>query len=145
MERGILQGSALSARMYLVFINDLLNNIEQCGQGAVIVDLRTNIPTPADDICLISTKYTDLQHMLNICEEYSNKWRFTFSSVKSKLVTFSYDRRRKGSKNMYLYNCPLPNIDDIVHVGLMLNSSFNSMKRTLRACNKLRSGTMSII
>ena len=101
MERDVLQGSALSAKMYLVFINGLLESIENCGKGALIVDLRINIPTQADDICLISTQRNSLQYMLKICELYSKKWRFTFSAVKSKIMCFSRKRKRKLDANPF--------------------------------------------
>ena len=51
--------------MCLVFINDLLND-RACGKGAIIGDLRVNIPTQADDICLVSSKYVDLKDMLHV-------------------------------------------------------------------------------
>lgn len=146
MERGILQGSALSAKMYLVFINGLLEDIEKSGRGSLIIDIRVNIPTQADDICILSPTYTDLQFMLNICEAYSRKWRFIFSSLKPKIVTFSTNRRiHNVSRPLYVYDKIVEEVNDITHVGIMLNSQGNSIERTLRACNKLRSGTMSLV
>lgn len=145
MQRGILQGSALSAKMYLVFINGLLNIVENCQKGAIVADLRVNIPTQADDICLVSTKRIDLQYMLQLCETYSKIWRFSFSSTKSNIVQFSKQRKSRTNIALNLYNCPLPVVDDITHVGVLLNNKFNSTERTLRACNKLRSGTMTLI
>ena len=68
MKRGIRQGSALSAKLYLVFINDLLNELEYSGMGASIMDLRVNAPTQADDICLVTVKRNELSKMINICE-----------------------------------------------------------------------------
>ena len=145
IKRGIVQGGALSAKLYLIFINDLLNDIESCGYRAVIADLKVNIPTQADDICLVSTHINGLQRMISMCEDYSRKWRFTFSESKSKLVSFSRVKNICKSNDLILYNCILPYVEEITHVGILLNRKCNSMSRTERACSKIKAGVMSLV
>ena len=69
----------------------LLDRIENSNMGASLFGLNVSCPTQADDIALVNPTGSDLQQMLNICEEYtsSRKCRFTFSPSKSKIVTFS--------------------------------------------------------
>lgn len=145
MKRGILQGGSLSAKMYLVFINDLLNEVESSGKGSLVLASRVNIPTQADDICLISNNVHSLQHLISTCESYSRKWRFIFSSTKSKIVVFTPKKKLHFSCDLFLYGMKLPIVDSIVHVGVLLNGRNNNVERTERTCVKLKCGVMSLI
>ncbi|PJE77674.1 hypothetical protein CI610_03399 [invertebrate metagenome] len=145
MKRGILQGGSLSAKMYLVFINDLLNEVESSGKGAVVHSSRVNIPTQADDICVITNNVESLQHLLSMCDNYSRKWRFTFSASKSKIVVFTYKKKPSTCRNVSFYEKNLPIVDSINHVGVLLNNRNNNVERTERACSKLKCGVMSLI
>jgi hypothetical protein len=42
----------------------------------------------ADDITLMLLRASGLQFLLNEVDQYSNKWRFTFSPSKSKIIIF---------------------------------------------------------
>ena len=67
MKRGICQGSTLSAQLYLIFIDRLLREVESSKQGAMLTDLTVNIPTQADDICLVAYKSADMTDLIDIC------------------------------------------------------------------------------
>ena len=43
-ERGIRQGSALSAKLYLVHINELIEQINSCGLSAKVLDIQALRP-----------------------------------------------------------------------------------------------------
>ncbi|PJE77715.1 hypothetical protein CI610_03356 [invertebrate metagenome] len=140
-----MQGGSLSAKMYLVFINDLLIDVELSGKGAFVIDTKVNIPTQADDICLISNTSVGLQDMVTICESYSCKWRFSFSVDKSKIVVFTKGRKQVLVKDVYLYGKVLPVVENITHVGVVLNFKLCSSDRTESACKKMKSGTMALV
>ncbi|CAC5367699.1 unnamed protein product [Mytilus coruscus] len=78
LHRGVRQGSILSAKLYLIFINDLIEKLESCQQGAFIHDLNASSPVQADDISIIATDRQSSQVMINICEDYSIRWSFAF-------------------------------------------------------------------
>lgn len=110
-----------------------------------MLSTRVNIPTQADDICLISNNVFSLQCLLSICESYSRKWRFTFSSSKSKIVVFTPKKQSCTSCELTLYQLKLPIVESITHVGILLNNRNNNIERTERACSKLKCGVMSLI
>ncbi|VDI62406.1 Hypothetical predicted protein [Mytilus galloprovincialis] len=88
-ERGVRQGSALSAKLYLIYINDLIDILSTSGKGAVMLDLNVGCPVQADDIALISPTFSGMQCMIDICYNYSVKWKFEFSPSKSQVLIFS--------------------------------------------------------
>ena len=86
MKRGIRQGSALSAQLYLIFIDGLLREVESSKRGTMLTDLTVNIPTQADDICLVAYKSTDMTDLIDIFEITVNDGNF--SLPKAQLCTF---------------------------------------------------------
>jgi hypothetical protein len=86
MKRGIRQGSALSAQLYSIFIDGLLREVESSKRGTMLTDLTVNIPTQADDICLVAYKSTDMTDLIDIFEITVNDGNF--SLPKAQLCTF---------------------------------------------------------
>ncbi|CAG2229892.1 unnamed protein product [Mytilus edulis] len=142
LKRGIRQGSSLSAKLYLIFINDLINELESSKEGAFFHDLNASSPVQADDIAIIATNCVSTQRMVTICENYSNMWGFTFSPAKSKLLQFG---KRRTSTPTYLYQEPINYVTSARHIGIQLDTSLKTMDRTLKACRTLRSTTTSVI
>jgi hypothetical protein len=42
----------------------------------MLTDLTVNIPTQADDICLVAYKSTDMTDLIDTFENYSKRWKF---------------------------------------------------------------------
>ncbi|CAG2220498.1 unnamed protein product [Mytilus edulis] len=128
LKRGIRQGSSLSAKLYLIFINDLINELESSKEGAFFHDLNASSPVQADDIAIIATNCVSTQRMVTIS--------------KSKLLQFG---KRRTSTPTYLYQEPINYVTSARHIGIQLDTSLKTMDRTLKACRTLRSTTTSVI
>ncbi|VDI24480.1 Hypothetical predicted protein [Mytilus galloprovincialis] len=89
VKEGVRQGGVLSGFLYLVFINELINELERCNRVTGVNSIKCCAPSLADDITCIATTPQRLQHMLDICTNYSNKWRFQFNGKKSCVIQFS--------------------------------------------------------
>ena len=139
--RGVRQGSVLSAKLYLIFINDLIDELEASKCGAYLHDLSYNSPVQADDISIIATSRHSSQTMVKICERYSVDWSFTFSSTKSQHLHFG---KRTTGQDVCLYNNPIPCVSFAKHVGITLYSDLKTMDRTLNVCRTLRASVSSI-
>ena len=68
-------------------------------KGSMILDILVSFPTQADDIAIISHTPSNMQNMLLTCQQYSLKWRFRVSSLKSQVVNFC-----KGTDPHILFN-----------------------------------------
>ena len=142
LDRGVRQGSALSAKLYLIYINELINIISNSGKGAVLVDLNVCCPVQADDIALVTSNEHNMQTLINMCVNYSQRWKFQFSPTKSQAMSFS---KRKLSHNLRLDGRTIPSCETLKHVGIVLEHGFNSTERTISACRSIKSTSMSII
>lgn len=74
--QGTGQGGVLSPFLYLLYINDLLYQLESSGLGFCIYDINCCCPSVADDMLLGSYSKVGLDKMMNICFGYSVRWRY---------------------------------------------------------------------
>ncbi|CAG2202183.1 unnamed protein product [Mytilus edulis] len=108
-----------------------------------MLDLNVGCPVQADDIALISPTFSGMQCMIDICYNYSVKWKFEFSPSKSQVLIFS--KRTETYRDLKLNTDIIPVCNSVKHVGIILDARFNSTERTLAACRTIRSVCMSII
>ena len=72
--------------MYKVYINSLLVELTQHA-FAISINMLS-LPSFADNITLLATYPTFLGTFMNLCYEYSIKWRYEFHNDKSSIATF---------------------------------------------------------
>ena len=83
-----------------------------------------------------------MQSLIDICVQYSKRWKFKFSPVKSQVMKFT---NHTMHINLRLDNNNIPECKTLKHVGIILENGFNSTERTITACRLIRSLSMSII
>ncbi|XP_071177954.1 uncharacterized protein [Mytilus edulis] len=127
----------VSAKLYLIYINDLIDILSTSGKGDVMLELNVGCPVQADDIALISPTFSGMQYMIDICYNYSVKWKFEFSPSKSQVLIFS--KRTETYRDLKLNTDIIPVCNSVKHVGILLDARFNSAERTLAACRTIRS------
>ena len=93
ISQGTGQGRILAPFMYKVYINGLLRTLTLHSCALSINNLRLPSPSFADDISLLALYLTFLRTFMNICYEYSVKWRYEFNHAKSGVVTFGEAKR----------------------------------------------------
>ena len=67
INRGVLQGSKSGSTLFNVFINDLLDSLNNSNLGVTIGDIQISALGFADDIVLITGCPMKAQGLLNIC------------------------------------------------------------------------------
>ncbi|CAG2245958.1 unnamed protein product [Mytilus edulis] len=144
LQRGVRQGGVLSAVLYLAFINDLLIELNKTSYGTILYDIRVACSVQADDIALMSPTTKGMQTLINICQLFSERWAFKFSPSKSHVLLYGKCQSNTIDR-LFLYGSEIPIVKSTKHVGILLESSFNSMEQTINACHMLRATTISIM
>jgi hypothetical protein len=120
IEQGVRQGGILSADLYKVYINQLLDRLYHCGFGAKIGDIVCNAPTCADDLSTLSDSDQELQILCSIANDYSLMERYELQPKKS--VVLPYIKKRAAGVNkpiITLGDQQMPVVDKTTHVGLV--------------------------
>jgi len=74
IERGVKQGGVLSPQLFNFYINDLLERIQNTGLGIRCGNTNLPIMGYCDDIQILAYLISELQKLVDMCNEYSKKW-----------------------------------------------------------------------
>ena len=74
--------------MYKVYINSLLHVLSDHNYAICIRSLQLTSPSFADDIILLALHPSFLSVIMDMCHQYSIKWRYEFNYTKCGVVTF---------------------------------------------------------
>ena len=115
--QGTGQGRILAPFMYKAYINELLNELTQHSCALSLNSISLTSPAFADDITLLSIYHTFLSTFMNMCYEYSIKWRYEFNNLKSGIVTFG-ETKCVHSEAMKVRNWTLgsESVSDIMNI-----------------------------
>jgi hypothetical protein len=90
ISKGVKQGCAISPTLFKIYINDLIEEINNSNCGVPVGEKNLGILLFADDIAVIARNEKDLQHMLDIIDNWCKKWRLCINPEISKLVQFRF-------------------------------------------------------
>ncbi|KAK3097462.1 hypothetical protein FSP39_009833 [Pinctada imbricata] len=121
----VTQGGILSADLYKLYVNDLLNRIFESNVGGHIGDIPCNAPTCADDMSSTSSDKNQLQQLCNMAKDYSEMEHYQLQPTKSVVLPISKKGSRKTRQETYAWkigDTPMPIVDNAVHVGVKRTS-----------------------
>ena len=95
---GVLQGSKLGPLLFLIFINDLLEKLDESNLGAKIGKLVISGLGFADDIVLISDSPAKLQGLIEICSGWAKRNYMEFKISKCKVIVLN-----RSSTNIFFF------------------------------------------
>jgi len=86
---GVKQGGCLSPRLFTIYVEDVIELIEDLNYGIPIGKLKIDIILYADDILLITDEKYKLSKMLNIMTKYGFDNEIKFNGSKTTLMVFN--------------------------------------------------------
>ena len=126
---GVPQGSPLSPTLFLVFVDDLLQDLEQ------LVRLQAF----ADDILLWDiTTYRGpcpprVQEALRVVESWSHEWGLTFNVAKCQAIDISTLRRR-SSLELRMHDALVTQVQEFRYLGVWVDSSLSWARQIRESC-----------
>jgi hypothetical protein len=162
--RGLPEGSLLSQTLFGILVADLILQLKSQFPHCSITHRGTASWIGGflyvDDLCLIATSETELQRMLQACQEWSEKSRIQINTDKTKIMGFHEEAAAKKLRTspigptynnvrvtvtyqtpFYIlssfpaassYSTPLKEVDEFTYLGLTLDSKV-SMKAELES------------
>ena len=83
VKNGVKQGGILSPILFCLYIDELLNRINESGLGCHIGHLSYAGLGYADDVTISTPSVCALQSILNICEEFADEYNVLFNCKKT--------------------------------------------------------------
>ena len=140
---GVRTGDPLSPLLYLLFIADLLLELERLGYGIRLPCGRT-VPGVmlADDLVLVSESASVLQSMLSYVSRYAEKWRLRFSTHKCGVMVYGKTKKSLLSSDdgiqFFLGGEMLPLVSDYKYLGVIFESNCAWVKQAAKVTQRVR-------
>ena len=145
VRQGIRQGGVISTCIYNLFIDELLNNLEQSGHSVKFLNHVTGNTTLADVVTLCALTPVNLQYMLVIVYRYMQQYRYQINASKSFLITFGMKGRSAKSVQFYMGSDTKVNTDCIKHVCVHINKQLNDKVKVQNGCCKAKTALFSLL
>ena len=113
---GVPQGSILGPLLFLVYINDIVNNID------------SGINLFADDTSLSMVVNNPnitgaiLQKDIDTINDWAVKWLVKFNPSKSESLIVSRKRNKPGHPNLFMSNIEIPSVQNHKHLGIFISN-----------------------
>jgi hypothetical protein len=136
IEQGVRQGGALSADLYKVYVNPLLDILSNSGLGGKIGNINCCAPSCADDVALIANNPFDIQTMVDIpvAVDFSKREGYLLQPQKSVVISINTCKKSKmleiNAGYWKLDGKEMPIVTQSAHIGIQ-KSETNSTKSTV--------------
>ncbi|CAG2232446.1 unnamed protein product [Mytilus edulis] len=132
IEQGVRQGGTLSADLYKLYINPLLNFLCDSGLGGKIGNINCCAPTCADDIALLACNPLDIQTMVDIAVDFSKREGYHLQPSKSVILPVKSKAKSMETNLGFwkLNDTVMPVVDKASHIGIT-RSQNNSAQTTV--------------
>ena len=144
------QGGILSADLYKIYVNPLLDRLSKTGLGAKVGDIICNTSACADDVTINTYSDQVVQILLDIAADFANQERYELQPSKTNIVRIKPSHRLSISGEMQtllLNDSEIPEVEQATHIGLKIaNTISNAAKANVEnSINKARRAPYSLM
>lgn len=119
--RGLRQGCQLSAILFVLFINDIVEHMEDIETISPCIKRdEIKILLYADDAVLLSNSVGGMRRSLKALENYCLKWKLTVNVNKTKMLTIR-NGNKQGKNENWIYNgAQIEVVNNFQYLGLFI-------------------------
>jgi len=146
VDEGVKQGCVLSPIIFCIYINELAKLIKSSNLGITIFGTKIGCLFWADDVVLIGENENDLQKLLDVASDFSNKWKMCYNYDKSNVLITG--QRVNVHKKWKLCNNFIKEVNEYKYLGVILNrnqSDNSHIDEVLKRGNRIIAYIKSII
>ena len=121
---GVKQGHVRSSDNYKVYINPLLDTLEESQLGIWIGPVNVSSSDCADDVYLISDDQTRLQCLLDIASHYGQRYRIKYGASKTKITVVGSEIDKEyfcDTKPWKMDGATVEIVEDNEHLGQIVS------------------------
>ena len=118
LESGVPQGSILGPLLFLIFINDIVDEME-CNINLFADD--TSVQQRITDITSFNKVNRDLQRLTG----FGKQWLVIFNAIKTEYIIISRKRNRLNHPDLFLNGDVLTEVDQHIHLGVTISNTLS--------------------
>ena len=118
IKQGVRQGGVMSAHLYKVYLDPLLQEMNAHRIGMMIGCCYWGAVACADDVMLIASNEEDLQAQLNMAVRYSKERRYELHPQKSCVIHSRIGKQTTGEHKWTMNGDMMPQVEECTHLGL---------------------------
>ncbi|RMZ98410.1 RNA-directed DNA polymerase from mobile element jockey-like [Brachionus plicatilis] len=124
---GVKQGGPLSPRLFAIYLEDLVNSIDQLNLGVKVGKMLINIVLYADDILLMAESSDDLQTLANTTMEFGEKWQIKYNPSKTVLMAFGMPKKDKNKAiKVEFEKQQIKRVNTVKYLGVQINDQLSN-------------------
>jgi hypothetical protein len=118
LDAGTPQGACISPILYIIFVNDMLKDIDEVCTSQYADDVGCWVTSPD-----VKTAVSKIQSALQKIENWCRKWHVSLHPAKSKVVVFTHCPRHKMEPiDIKIFGAPVPVVDQSEFLGITMDS-----------------------
>ena len=121
MTAGVRQGGVLSPFLFSVYVNDMLINLRQSRLGCHIRTHCFNAFMYADDLLMLSISFSDMQNMVDICQQELD-WLDMSINIKKCAYLRVGKRFKQKCADILINGKSIVNCQEIKYLGIYISS-----------------------
>ncbi len=126
--QGTKQGDNLSPNCFSLYLNPLLTELKASQVGVSIENSIISVLAYADDHVLVAENESDLQHLINILENWCYRWRLSVNVDKTKVMHFR-TKNKPATKTVFVINeQPLECVSEYKYLGILIDEFMDFSK-----------------
>jgi hypothetical protein len=123
---GTAQGCPLSPALFNVFIQDLIDDLNESKKAVITLAY-------ADDIVVVAESAELLQQVINICAIWTGENKMKANVIKSAVMEIPADKKKPIKDTAYTYNgAPLPKVDTYKYLGVLFDDEVSFKKQVAK-------------
>ena len=128
ISNGVKQGGVMSPLLFNLYVQDLIDCLDNQGLGCHMGNHFTGCFIYADDITLLAPSSDGMNGMLKTCEKYALEHDISFNPCKTKCMYFPYFKSVPG--NISFMNSVLSYVKECTLLGVKILPDFSSDMRS---------------